>query len=47
MQYAYGLVQDVYENYYELEINITSGGKVVGLIYREAGGDSPEVHVIH
>lgn len=49
-QYAYGLVMDMFQNHYDLEINITSsnnGNKVESLIYREAGEETPTVHIYH
>ncbi|MBP1970415.1 protein involved in sex pheromone biosynthesis [Virgibacillus natechei] len=46
-QFAYGLVQEMFADYYDLEINITSSDKVESLIYREAGEDMPNVHIYH
>ncbi|CDQ41721.1 MULTISPECIES: CamS family sex pheromone protein [Virgibacillus] len=46
-QYAYGLVQDMFADYYDLEIKITSSDKLESIIYREAGSDKPTVHVFH
>ncbi|GAB3043052.1 CamS family sex pheromone protein [Virgibacillus ainsalahensis] len=46
-QFIYGLVQDMFANYYDLEIKVTSSEKLESLIYREAGEDSPTVHVFH
>ncbi|WP_093215854.1 CamS family sex pheromone protein [Sediminibacillus albus] len=44
-QYVYGLAMETFENYYELEINITSGNNQESLITRDAGQDEPEVHI--
>ncbi|MGJ9458371.1 CamS family sex pheromone protein [Oceanobacillus sp. CF4.6] len=44
-QYAYGLVQEMFPNYYDLEINITSSQKMESLIYRDAGDETPTVHI--
>ncbi len=44
-QYAYGLVQEMFSNYYELEIKITSSQKIESLIYRNAGEETPTVHI--
>ncbi|WP_067725246.1 CamS family sex pheromone protein [Oceanobacillus damuensis] len=46
-QYAYGLVQEMFPNYYDLEINVTSSQKVESLIYRNAGDETPTVHIYH
>ncbi|WP_010651636.1 CamS family sex pheromone protein [Oceanobacillus massiliensis] len=44
-QYAYGLVQDMFPNYYDLEVNIKTSQQMESLIYRNAGDESPTVHV--
>lgn len=44
-QYAYGLVQDMFSNYYDLEISIVSGEQVESLIFRNAGEEAPTVHI--
>ncbi|UJL47256.1 CamS family sex pheromone protein [Virgibacillus sp. NKC19-16] len=44
-QYTYGLVQDMFADYFDLEINITSSNQMESLIYREAGAESPTVHI--
>ncbi|MBY7142680.1 CamS family sex pheromone protein [Virgibacillus sp. NKC19-3] len=44
-QYTNGLVQDMFADYYDLEINITSSNQMESLIYREAGEESPTVHI--
>ncbi|AXI08203.1 hypothetical protein CUC15_04145 [Oceanobacillus zhaokaii] len=46
-QYAYGLVQDMFPNYYDIEINVTSINGNESLIYRDAGEDTPTVHIFH
>ncbi|MCG3419806.1 CamS family sex pheromone protein [Oceanobacillus jordanicus] len=46
-QYAYGLVQDMFEDYYDLELMITSSDKVESTIFREAGSDTPTVRIFH
>ncbi|RDW15108.1 CamS family sex pheromone protein [Oceanobacillus chungangensis] len=45
MQHAYGQVQYIFDNNYDLEINITSSNQMVGLISRKAGAESPTVHI--
>ncbi|WP_156291004.1 CamS family sex pheromone protein [Oceanobacillus salinisoli] len=44
-QYTYGLVQDMFANNYDLEINITSSHGTESLINREAGEETPTVHI--
>jgi protein involved in sex pheromone biosynthesis len=46
-QFAYGLVQDMFSNYFELEIKVTSSDQVESLIYRPADAESPTVHIFH
>ncbi|GAB3804637.1 CamS family sex pheromone protein [Virgibacillus kimchii] len=46
-QFAYGQVQDMFANYFELEIRVTSSNKVESLIYRPANAESPTVHIFH
>lgn len=46
-QYAYGLVQDIFEDYYDLEVKITSSNQVESFIFREAGEKEPTVHIFH
>lgn len=46
-QYTYGLVQDIFPSYYDLEINITSSDKQESLIYRKAQEEEPTVHIYH
>lgn len=46
-QYTYGLIGDIFQNYYDLEINVTSSDKVESLIYREAKEERPTIHIYH
>lgn len=46
-QYAYGLIQEMFKNYYDLEVNITSNNEKESLIYWEADEDSPTIHIFH
>src|SRR5699024_1017965 len=46
-QYTYGLVQEMLPNYYDLEIKIVSADTLESLIYRKAGEDEAEVHILH
>lgn len=44
-QYAVGLVQDMFANYYDLEIKVMTGENVESVIFREAGAEEPSVHI--
>ncbi|MFD1334753.1 CamS family sex pheromone protein [Oceanobacillus iheyensis] len=44
-QYAYGLVQEIFPNYYDIEINVVSSQKTESIIYRNAGEDQVNVHI--
>ncbi|MCF3944930.1 CamS family sex pheromone protein [Oceanobacillus alkalisoli] len=46
-QYAYDRVQDIFPNYYDLEINVTSSNNVESLIYRNAKEEQPTIHIYH
>src|SRR5690625_2041841 len=46
-QFAYGLVQDMFANYFELEVKITSSDRVESIIYRPPDAESPTVHIFH
>lgn len=46
-QYTYGLVQEMFEDYYDLEIKITSSNNVESFIYQKAGDKEPKVHIFH
>ncbi|GAA0430096.1 CamS family sex pheromone protein [Lentibacillus halophilus] len=46
-QYTYGLVQEMFQNYYELEIKIKSNKKMESVIYRKAGDNEPKVHIFN
>lgn len=44
-QYVYGLVKEIFKNYFDIEVNIKSSNRQESLITREAGEDDPSVHV--
>ncbi|GAA0598687.1 CamS family sex pheromone protein [Virgibacillus siamensis] len=46
-QYTYGLVKEMFPDYYDLEIKIKSNKRLESFIYREAGSNKPEVHILH
>lgn len=47
-QYLYGRVQDIYENTdYAIEVKIESGNEIESIIYREAGDEEFNVHILH
>lgn len=46
-QYAYGLIKSIFPNHYDIEVKISSAGKLESLIYRESGEEDPTVHILH
>ncbi|SET39276.1 Protein involved in sex pheromone biosynthesis [Oceanobacillus limi] len=46
-QYAYDLVKEMFPDYYDLEVKITSSDQIEGVIYREAGQSDPDVRIFH
>lgn len=46
-QYIYGLVTEMFKDYYDLEINITSTEKNESFIFRKAGEKEATVHIFH
>ncbi|WP_181347904.1 CamS family sex pheromone protein [Thalassobacillus sp. CUG 92003] len=44
-QYTYSLVKDMFENYYDVEINIKSKDRQESLIVKKAGEEEPFVHI--
>ncbi len=44
-QYTYGLVKEMFQDYYELEVKIKSNEKMESVIYRDAGEKEPTVHI--
>lgn len=44
-QYTYGLVKEMFSDYYELEVKIKSNQKMESIIYREAGDKKPTFHI--
>lgn len=44
-QYASGLVDEMFQDYYNLEVEITSNEKLESIIYREAGSSETNVHI--
>lgn len=46
-QYAYGLVKEMFPDYFDLEIKVTSSEKMESLIYRSTGVETPTVHIFH
>lgn len=44
-QYVYGVVQEMFANHYDIEVNITSSQKSESLLYREAGEEEIHVHI--
>lgn len=46
-QYAYGLVKEIFPDYFNLEVKVTSNEKLESLIFRNAGTENPEVHILN
>ena len=46
-QFVYGLVQEMFDDYFDLEIKVTSSNQVESLVYRKAGAESPTYHIFH
>lgn len=46
-QYVYGLVEDMFPEGYDLEIEISSTEKMESLIYRKPDEEKPSVHIFH
>ncbi|MFD2045206.1 CamS family sex pheromone protein [Ornithinibacillus salinisoli] len=46
-QYAYSLVKEMFPDYYDLEVKISSSHQTEAVIYREAGQNDPTVHIFH
>ncbi|MFC4559473.1 CamS family sex pheromone protein [Virgibacillus kekensis] len=46
-QYAYGLVKEMFPNYFDLEIKVKSTKKMESVIYREAGKNEPTVRIFN
>ncbi len=44
-QYAYGLIKEMFPDYYDIEVKITANNEVESVIYRSAGDDDPTVHI--
>ncbi len=46
-QYVYGLVNEIFKNYYDIELMVTSSNRVESLIYRPAGEEETNVYIFH
>lgn len=46
-QYAYSQIMDIFPNYYDLEINITSNDQTEAIITREHDTKEPEVYILN
>ncbi|APC47180.1 CamS family sex pheromone protein [Virgibacillus halodenitrificans] len=46
-QFAYGLVKEMFSDYYDLEVKVTSSDRMESVIYRKAGSDKPTIHFFH
>src|SRR5690625_4883836 len=46
-QYAYGIVQEIFPNHFNIEVYVFRSEGAESLIYRDAGEDEPNVHIFH
>jgi len=46
-QYAYGIVQEIFDKYYDIEVVVTSSDGAESLIFRDSGEEEPTVHIFH
>lgn len=46
-QYAYGIVQEIFKNHYDIEVSVFSSEGAETLIYRDSGEEEPNVHIFH
>lgn len=46
-QYTYGLVKEIFPNYFDIEVTVTSIDGTESIIYRKAGEDEPQVHILN
>lgn len=46
-QYAYGLIKEIFPDYFNLEVKIMSNEKLESLIFRNAGTENPNVHIFN
>lgn len=46
-QYAYGVVQEIFANHYDIEVSVFSSDGAESLIYRDSGEEEPNVHIFH
>lgn len=46
-QYAYGIVQEIFANHYDIEVSVYSSEGAESLIFRDSGEEEPTVHIFH
>lgn len=46
-QYAFGIVQEVFDKHYDIEVSVFSTDGAESLIYRDSGEEEPKVHIFH
>ncbi len=46
-QYAYGIVQEIFAKYFDIEVLVTSSNGAESLIFRHQGEEEPTVHIFH
>lgn len=46
-QYAYGLIQEIFSNHFDIEVSVFSSNGAESVLYRDAGEDEVNVHIFH
>lgn len=46
-QYAYGLMQEIFSNHFDIEVSVFSSNGAESVLYRDAGEEEPNVHIFH
>lgn len=46
-QYTYGLVQDIFPNHYDIEVEVTSSSGTEAVIFRKSEEEEATVHLLH
>jgi len=46
-QHVYGLLNEIFSNYYDIELTVTSSERVESIIYRPAGEEEANVYIFH
>lgn len=46
-QYAYGLIEEIFSNHYDIEVSVFSSEGAESVLYRDAGEEEINVHIFH